>query len=127
MSVLLLDTAVLIWWDSNDPRLGGSARAAIQEADEVWVSAASAWEITIKTALGKIRSTRQPAKAVADGGFRELVVTFEHVEAVGRLPSHHGDPFDRLIIASATVEQCTIVTSDTKFRLYDVALIDALK
>ena len=127
MSALLLDTAVLIWWDSNDPRLGGHARAAIQEAAEVWVSSASAWEMVIKSALGKLRSTRHPAKVVADGGFRELPITFEHVAAVGKLPSHHSDPFDRLIIAAAQVEACTIVTSDQKFRMYKVPLIDALR
>ena len=126
MSALLLDTAVLIWWDSNDPVLGRGARAAIQDADEVWVSAASAWEIVIKTALGKLRSTRQPALSVTESGFRELAVTFEHVQAVGTLSSHHCDPFDRLIIAVAKVEGLTIVSSDAKFRLYDVPLIDAL-
>ena len=127
MSAPLLDTSVLIWWDSNDPRLGGDARAAIQDADEVWVSSASAWEIVIKTALGKLRSSRHPAEVVADGGFRELAVTFEHVQAVGTLAPHHHDPFDRLIIASAQIEECTIVTSDEKFRLYQVPLINALR
>ena len=67
----MLDTATLIWWDANDPRLGGLARAAIHEAAEVYVSSASAWEIVIKSALGKLRTTRSPSRAVADGGFRE--------------------------------------------------------
>lgn len=125
MSALLLDTEALIWWDANDPRLGGNARAAIQDASEVYVSSASAWEIVIKSALGKLRTTRRPAKAVLDGGFRELPVTFEHAEAVRGLPRHHGDPFDRLIIAAAGVEGCAIVTSDEKFQMYDVGLIDA--
>ena len=125
MTALLLDTEVLIWWDSNDPRLGGRARAAIQEAAEVYVSAASAWEIVIKSALGKLQTRRRPAKAVADGGFRELPITFDQTEAVSTLPAHHADPFDRLIIAVAKVEACTIVTSDEKFRLYEVDLIDA--
>lgn len=125
MTALILDTEALIWWDANDPRLGGKARAAIQEASEVYVSAASAWEIVIKSALGKLRTTRRPAKAVSDGGFRELPVTFEHAEAVRALPRHHADPFDRLIIAVAGVEGCTIVTSDEKFEMYDVVLVDA--
>lgn len=125
MTALLLDTQALIWWDTNDPRLGGNARAAIQDATEVYVSAASAWEIVIKTALGKLRTKRRPSNAVADGGFLELPVTFEHAEAVRELPTHHSDPFDRLIIAAALVEGCSILTSDEKFRLYDVSVIDA--
>ena len=125
MTALLLDTQALIWWDANDPRLGGRARAAIQDAEDVYVSAASAWEIAIKTALGKLRTKRGPAKAVADGGFLELPVTFEHAEAVRALPLHHADPFDRLIIATATVEECSILTSDERFRMYAVPLIDA--
>lgn len=125
MTALLLDTEALIWWDANDPRLGGRARAAIQEASEVYVSSASAWEIVIKTALGKLRTKRRPAKAVADGGFRELPITFEHAEAVRGLPRHHSDPFDRLIIATALVEECSVLTSDEKFRMYEVPLIDA--
>jgi PIN domain nuclease of toxin-antitoxin system len=99
VTILLLDTEALIWWDGNDPRLGGKARAAIQDADIVYVSAASAWEIVIKTALGKLRTTRRTAVAVAEGGFRELPITFEHAEAVRNLPRHHADPFDRMMIA----------------------------
>lgn len=125
MTALLLDTGALIWWDANDPRLGGNARAAIQNAPEVWVSSASAWEIVIKSALGKLRTKRHPAQAVADGGFRELPVTFDHAEGVRTLPRHHADPFDRLIIAVATIEGLTIVTSDETFRKYDVAILDA--
>ncbi|MGH9379911.1 MAG: type II toxin-antitoxin system VapC family toxin [Thermoanaerobaculia bacterium] len=125
MKRLLLDTEALIWWDVNDPRLGGYARAAIQDADEVYVSAASAWEIAIKEALGKLRTTRRTSEAVSDGGFRELSIRFEHAEAVGALPQLHKDPFDRLIVAVGRVEGCTIVTSDPKFQGYDVPLVDA--
>jgi PIN domain nuclease of toxin-antitoxin system len=125
MSRLLLDTSVLIWWEQNDPRLGGNARAAIQNAESVYVSAASAWEITIKSALGKLRTTRKLHQAIADSGFDELPITVEHAEAVGQLQAHHGDPFDRLIIAAARVESLAIITSDGQFAHYDVPLIDA--
>lgn len=125
MKRLLLDTEALIWWDANDPLLGGNARAAIQDAAEVYVSAASAWEIVIKEALGKLRTSRRPHEAVAEGGFRGLPITFEHAEAVGELPAHHRDPFDRLILAAGRVEGLAIVTSDAKFAQYDVALVDA--
>jgi len=125
MRRVLLDTGALIWWDANDPRLGGNARAEIQNADEVYVSAASAWEIVIKTALGKLHTTRLPSQAVADGGFREIPIAFEHTEAVAELPVHHSDPFDRLILGVARVEGLTIVTSDEVFGRYDLPLIDA--
>lgn len=125
MKRLLLDTQALIWWDSNDPRLGGNARAAIQDATDVYISAASAWEVVIKAALGKLRTTRRPALAVSEGGFRELPVSFEHADAVGELPLHHRDPFDRLILAVARVEGFSVVTSDPKFQPYGVPLIDA--
>ena len=125
MSDILLDTEALIWWDANDARLGGNARAAIQHAGAVYVSSASAWEIIIKTALGKLVTKRRPAQAVADGGFRELPISFEHAEAVRALPRHHADPFDRLIIAIARVEGLDVVTSDEKFGMYDVPVIDS--
>lgn len=127
MKRLLLDTEALIWWDANDPRLGGNARLLIQDATEVYVSAAAAWEIVIKAALGKLHTTRRPTQAVADGGFRELPITFEHAEAVRDLPAHHSDPFDCLILAVARVEGLAIVTSDPKFPLYGLPLIDARK
>ena len=125
MKRLLLDTEALIWWDANDPRLGARARTLVQDAPEVYVSSASAWEIAIKVAIGKLRTKRQPAEAVADSGFAQLPVTFEHAAATGGLPTHHGDPFDRLIIASARVEGLTIVTSDERFAMYDVPVVDA--
>ena len=125
MKRLLLDTEALIWWDANDPRLGGNTRALIRDATEVYVSAASAWEITIKNALGKLRTSRRPTQVVLDGGFFQLPVTFEHTEAVGALPPHHNDPFDRLILATAQVEGLTIVTCDRRFPVYGLPLIDA--
>lgn len=127
MTSILLDTEAFIWWDANHPRLGGNARAAIQDADEVYVSAASAWEIVIKMALGKLHTTRRAAAAVTEAGFQELPITFEHAEAVRSLPRHHADPFDRMIIAVARSEGLTVLTSDEQFRKYHVPLIDALR
>ena len=125
MTRLLLDTEVLIWWDASDARLGKVARALIQNTDDVYVSAASAWEISIKTALGKLSRWRRPSEAVIDGDFRMLPVTFDHAEAVLALPSHHRDPFDRLIVAAAQVEGLTVVSSDSLLKMYDVPLVDA--
>lgn len=125
MTRLLLDTEALIWCDADDRRLGKGARAAIQAAAAVFVSAASGWEIAIKQTLGKLETTREPAIAVAEAGFTPLPVTFEHAAAVRELATHHRDPFDRLIIAAARVEGLAIVTSDDRFRMYQVPLVDA--
>lgn len=125
MKRLLLDTEVLIWWDADDSRLGPKARAAIQQAEDVYVSAASGWEIAIKQGLGKLQTRRKPSQAVMEGGFSPLPVTFEHAEAVRTLPKHHNDPFDRLIVAVAQLETLTIVTSDDRFTDYSLPLIDA--
>lgn len=122
---LLLDTEVLIWWDADDSRLGPKARAAIQQAEDVYVSAASAWEIAIKQGLGKLQTRRKPSQAVMEGGFSPLPVTLEHAEAVRTLPKHHNDPFDRLIVAVAQLEALTIVTSDDRFTDFSLPLIDA--
>jgi PIN domain nuclease of toxin-antitoxin system len=125
VTAILLDTEAFIWWDDNDPRLGGNARVAIQSASDVYVSAASAWEIAIKASLGKLRTTRRPMVAVEEAGFHQLPVTFEHAEAVRALPRHHRDPFDRLIIAAARVEGWTVLTSDAQFSKYDIELVEA--
>lgn len=125
MKRLLLDTEAFIWWDAGDPRLGDQARSLIQGAVDVYVSAASAWEIAIKQALGKLRTTRDPSRAVLDAGFSALPVSFEHAAAVRSLRPHHRDPFDRLIIAAARVEGLAILTSDERFKPYDIPLVDA--
>ena len=121
---VLLDTRVLIWWDEGR-RIAAEARQAIEEADAVYVSAASAWEIAIKTALGRLRSTRTVEEAASDSGFLELPVTFRHAERVTRLPPHHRDPFDRMLVAQAAVEELTLVTRDPVFARYGVARIEA--
>ena len=121
---LLLDTHVLIWWDEGR-RLAAEARRAIADADSVYVSAASAWEVAIKTGLGRLRPTRTVEEAVDESGFLELPVTFRHAERVGKLPPHHRDPFDRLLIAQADVEELTLVSRDSVFARYGVGVIGA--
>ena len=121
---ILLDTHVLIWWDAGRA-LSKEALQAIEEADEVFVSAAVAWEVAIKAALGKISNKRSVSMATVESGFQELPIAFTHAEQVRRLPLHHRDPFDRIMIAQAQVEGLAIVSSDSTFAAYDVALIDA--
>ena len=121
---VLLDTHVLIWWDEGR-RIAAEARQAIEEADAVYVSAASAWEVAIKTALGRLRPTRTVEEAASDSGFLELPITFRHAEWVTGLPPHHRDPFDRMLVAQAAVEELTLVARDPVFARYRVALIEA--
>lgn len=119
---LLLDTHVLIWWDAG-VELSPEAIEAIQGARQVFVSAASAWEIAIKAEMGKIRSTRTVADACEAAGFEELPVTFAHAAAVQRLKRVHRDPFDRLLVAQARVEGLTVVTRDPVFARYGVRVV----
>lgn len=121
---LLLDTHVLIWWDEGR-RIAAAARQAIEEADSVYVSAVSAWEVAIKTALGRLRPTRTVEDAVSESGFLELPVTFRHAERVTGLPPHHRDPFDRMLVAQAAVEELALVTRDPVFARYGVDRIEA--
>lgn len=118
---LLLDTHVLIWWDEGR-RIAAAARRAIEEADTVYVSAASAWEVAIKTALGRLRPTRTVEQAASESGFLELPITFGHAEQVTALPPHHRDSFDRMLVAQAAVEGLTLVTRDPVFARYGVVL-----
>lgn len=115
---LLLDTHTFLWWDED--KLPKSVVRRIQSADEVYVSAVSAWEVAIKAALGKITVRESFATAVADYGFAPLAISLDHADAVRSLPMHHRDPFDRLLVAQAQLEGLTLVTRDASIALYDV-------
>lgn len=126
---LLLDTQALLWWRDGSRRLGRRARKAIEsEAATVSVSAASVWEIAIKSSIGRLR-LKDPLeawmRALESHGFATLSVTVAHAAAVAGLPQHHGDPFDRLLIAQARLERLTLVTADAAFDDYDVHVLDA--
>ncbi len=120
---LLLDTHVFLWWKVDDARLNSAARAAIADADLVFVSAASAWEVAIKSRLGKLQLDADFAAGVSESGFERLPIGFEHAAESGRLQDHHRDPFDRMLVAQARVERLTLVTHDRQFEPYDVALL----
>jgi PIN domain nuclease of toxin-antitoxin system len=128
---LLLDSHVLLWWLEDAPRLGLEARDAVADpSSTVYVSAASAWEIAIKAALGRLRGRGQVARwlpgAIAHYRFVELPVTVRHAVEVESLPRYHADPFDRLLVAQARVEGLTLVTADAAIRRYDVRVLRAL-
>lgn len=120
---LLLDTHIVLWWRANDPRLTLSAREAISAASIVFVSAASAWEIAIKSALGRVRLPQSFAEGVRQSGFIELPISFEHADAVQFLAPHHSDPFDRMLLAQAKVDRLVIVTNDRRFENYGQAIL----
>lgn len=116
---LLLDTHVYLWAVMNSRLLGASARRAIETAEEVYVSAASIWEIAIKARLGKIEASPDDlAGAIVQSGFIELPIRASHAAEVGRLPLHHGDPFDRILIAQAVCEPLRLLTADSLLTRY---------
>jgi len=121
---LLLDTHVLIRWDEGR-RLSPAARRAIHEAEDVYVSAASAWEIAIKIQLGRLEPSRTVERAAAESGFLELPVTFRHAARVATLPPHHRDPFDRLLIAQAAEEGLALVSRDPALGAYGITVVPA--
>lgn len=127
MSVeLLLDTHVLLWWLADDPRLGAGARAAIADPDAlVAVSAASAWEIAIKSAAGKLRAPPELEQQLRRERFVPLPIRVAHAVRAGELPPHHADPFDRMLVAQAELESLTIVTRDPLVSRYGVATLAA--
>ena len=122
---LLLDTHVLLWWLADDPALPPRTISVIGAERDVYVSAASAWEIAIKRALGKLEAPDDLAGAVTACDFRQLPVGFEHAALAGALPRHHDDPFDRMLVAQARLEGLTIVTGDARFARYEVPVLAA--
>ncbi len=125
---LLLDTHSYLWWTIDDRRLSERARSVIEDGrNEILVSVASAWELAIKATLGRI-TTPEPIDdflpdSLVRNGFRPLAIELPHALRVSRLPMIHGDPFDRLLIAQALVEDVPIVTSDPAITRYDVETI----
>lgn len=123
---LLLDTHVLLWWLQDGSRLTAGAREAISDsASLVHVSAASVWEAAIKVSVGKLRVVGDLAEAIPASGFIELPIAARHAWQAAALPRLHDDPFDRILVAQAKLEELTIVTHDRALRRYDVAVLPA--
>ena len=120
---LLLDTHVLLWWLSDDRKLATSGRQIIANPNNyVFVSSASVWEISIKTALGRLEIELDDLEnAIARNGFRSLPIGFRHAITAGRLPAVHRDPFDRMLVAQASVEELRIVSHDRVFERYGLS------
>lgn len=121
---LLLDTHALIWWLSNNSTISSEAKDAIADPDNiVFVSAASAWEIAIKKSLGKLQAPDDLKVQIEKKKFTPLAISIDHALTVEKLPLHHQDPFDRILIAQAISENLIIVTRDRKFEAYEVKTI----
>lgn len=119
----LLDTHILLWFLENDSRLSEIIREAIASPKNlVFVSSVSAWEISIKQSIGKLTAPYNLEEALRFSRFEVLSVTLAHGVKVANLPMYHKDPFDRMLITQALVEDLTIITVDTKFKLYNVSL-----
>ena len=120
---LLLDTHVLLWWLADDDRLSAAARDAVSAAAEARFSAASVWEIAIKRALGRLEVPEDYLEAVDASDIQLLSITGEHAEAAGALPRHHDDPFDRMLVAQARIDELTLVTADRRLPDYGVPVL----
>lgn len=116
---ILLDTHVFLWWVRDDPRLDAPARDLISNyANEIFVSAVSAWEIEIKAALGKLKISPDWKRLVAENGFQWLPVLPRHTEGLRDLPPIHRDPFDRMLVAQARTAHLALLTRDPKVQAY---------
>ena len=127
---LLLDTHVLIWWLERSPRLGPRTKEILREPSvRPRVSAVSIWEIAIKASSARL-DMKDPLeewvpRLIKEWTVSPLPIAFEHAIAVGRLPRHHNDPVDRMLVAQAQCEDLTIVTVDPAIRAYEVRTMDA--
>jgi PIN domain nuclease of toxin-antitoxin system len=118
---VLLDTNIFLWWDRQLERVPRPVRSAIEDGDnEIFVSVASVWEIAIKRATGKLGFPAPIAESIEILGFAILPITATHAEHAGGLPRHHGDPFDRLIVAQTFVEGLVLATSDRVLGRYSI-------
>ena len=124
----LLDTHTFLWWNLDDPQLSAYAREVISNGgNEIFLSAASAWEIAIKTAKDRLVLPEEPAQYIAarmsQHHFQALPVQISHAVHVYCLPDHHADPFDRLLIAQCQLESMALISKDEDIQQYDVETI----
>jgi PIN domain nuclease of toxin-antitoxin system len=121
---LLADTHAALWLLGEDERLSPRADQMLTDAsNEVMLSAAVVWEVAIKRSLGKLDAPDGFAGLLLDAGAVPLAVSIDHARAVRSLPWHHRDPFDRLLVAQATLEDAVLVSNDERLRAYDVQVV----
>jgi PIN domain nuclease of toxin-antitoxin system len=125
---VLIDTQVIIWLATGmEPRLSVAAKRCFYEADELFLSVVTYWEISIKRGIKKLRWDDREAEAFERGlrenQIQEMTIRREDCDKVVTLPRHHRDPFDRMLIAQAQVHQLSILTADRRFEAYDVEVV----
>lgn len=121
----LLDTHVFLWWLRNDKRLRPTWKKAISNPrNTVFISVVSAWEMSIKLQLGKLRLRTSLQDCFDDREFRLLDITLAHVLSLHQLPLKHRDPFDRMLVAQAKTEGCTLITDDENILHYHVPVFN---
>ncbi len=125
---ILLDTHIFLWWITDDPRLSVRAKEIITDLhNELYLSAASGWEIAIKSTLGRITLPRKADLFIAEqmsiNSILSLPIEMSHALHVHNLPPHHQDPFDRIIIAQAQLEKMPVLTADPQFKKYKLTII----
>jgi PIN domain nuclease of toxin-antitoxin system len=123
MDRLLLDSNVVVYLDQTPERVTQRTRDRIDAAGEVYVSAVTGWELSIKQATGALKIKTPVSSLVGLLGFLELPIIIRHGEAVRTLPMIHRDPFDRLLVAQAIVEGLTLVTSDSRLVRYGIPVL----
>jgi len=122
---LLLDTHVILWWLTDDPTLADEIKVRLDHEPDVYVSTATFWEVAIKQAIGKLPESARLPERIRDSGFAELPISWQHATVAGRLPPIHRDPFDRMLVAQAQLENLILVTRDPRCQKYEVAILPA--
>lgn len=125
---VLLDTHTFLWWITDDNRLSSSAREIITNGDnELFLSAAAGWEIAIKAQLGRIKLPKEPHSFIAEqlrlNSIQSIPIHMSHALHIYSLPNHHRDPFDRMIVAQAQLEDLAILTMDSQIARYEIKVI----
>lgn len=121
----LLDTHTLLWWIEGQP-LSDEANEVLEDlGNDVLVSVVSRWEIAIKESKGRLQSPPDLSQLITDSGFDVLPVRWAHARRIADLPPHHGDPFDRMLVAQAVEESCAIVSRDRELASYGVNVVRA--
>lgn len=122
---LLLDTHVLLWWLEGAPLAEEAAHHIADPANDIVVSAATVWELSIKRQLGKVEMPPDLVQQCRSEGFSLLAMDARHAERAGALPMHHADPFDRMLVAQAELDTLVLVTRDRALASYGVQLLAA--
>ena len=121
---ILLDTHIFLWLVSGSRQITSKAKTRIDGADKIFISSATIWEVAIKMRLGKLTADPEELiKEIERNGFEELPVFARHAKEVSRLPLHHTDPFDRLLVAQAMTEPMQLLTADTDFSPYSSLVV----